>query len=83
MHSKPVIEPVYARTENGTRAMIFLSILGYMMIALIASKCDLTYSETVDALSDIREVVYINGNHAPTELTNEQRTILEKLSIEL
>ncbi len=83
MHSKNEMEPLYARSEIGTRARIFLSVLGYTMVKMIASECSLTYDETVKALSGIREVVYSNGHHAPAELTGEQKAIVEKLSIEL
>lgn len=83
MHSKAAMEPLYARTETGTRAKVFLSILGYAMIRMIANRCDLSYAETVNIISGIREVVYSNGSHAPVELTKEQKYVLEKLSIEL
>ena len=83
MHSKPGMEPLYARTERGTRARIFLSILGYSMMRMIAHRCELSYAETERILSGIREVVYSNGSHASAELTKEQKSLLEKLSIEL
>lgn len=37
MHSKPGMEPLYARTERGTRAWILLSILGYSKMRMIAA----------------------------------------------
>lgn len=83
MHSRPFMEPLYARTEKGTRARLFLSILGYSMMKMIAHKCDLSYEETERILSGIREVVYSNGTHAPAELTKDQKSLLEKLSIAL
>ena len=83
MHSKAAMEPLYSRTETGTRARIFLSILEYTMIRMIANRCDLSYAETVKIISGIKEVVYSNGSHAPVELTKEQKYVLEKLSIEL
>ena len=46
MHSKPNVEPLYARTETGTRARMFLSGLGYSIMAMIASRCGLSYAET-------------------------------------
>jgi transposase len=83
MHSRPYMEPLYARTEEGTRARIFLSILGYSLMRMIAHRCDLSYAETEKILSGIKEVVYSNGSHAPVELTKEQKSLLEKLSAEL
>ncbi|QRF76018.1 Transposase [Thermoplasmatales archaeon] len=83
MHSRPSMQPVYARTEEGTRARIFLSILGYSMMRMIAHRCDLSYEETERILSGIKEVVYSNGSHAPVELTKEQKSVLQKSSIEL
>ena len=83
MHSKPNMEPLYARTERGTRARMFLSILGYSITAMAASRCGLSYAETEKVMSGIREVVYTNGSHSPVELTKEQKSLLEKLSIEL
>lgn len=83
MHSRPSMEPLHARTGEGTRARIFLSILGYSMMRMIAHGCELSYAETERILSGIREVVYSNGSHAPVELTSEQKSLLGKLSIEL
>lgn len=83
MHSRPSMQPVYARTEEGTRARIFLSILGYAMMRMIAHRCNLSYAVTERILSGIKEVVYSNGSHAPVELTKEQKSLLEKISIEL
>ena len=83
MHSKPNMEPLYARTERGMRARMFLSILGYSITAMAASRCGLSYAETEKVMSGIREVVYTNGSHSPVELTKEQKSLLEKLSIEL
>jgi hypothetical protein len=50
---------------------------------MIAHRCDLSYAETARIISGIREVVYSNGSHAPVELTKEQKSLLEKLSVEL
>ena len=83
MHSRAGMEPLYASTEIGTRARIFLSILGYAMMRMIANRCGLSYSETERITSRIKEVVYSNGSYAPVELTKEQKYVLEKLSIEL
>ena len=83
MHSKPCMEPLYARSERGTRARMFLSILGYSILAMIASKSGMTYQQTEKILSGIKEIVYTNGSHSVVELTKEQRELLEKISIEL
>ena len=83
MHSKHVMEPLYAHTGEGTRAKVFLSILGYGIIAMIAYTCGLTYNRTLETIRGIKEVVYTNGSHSTVELTKEQKTLLEKLSIEL
>jgi hypothetical protein len=83
MHSKPCMEPLYARSERGTRARMFLSILGYSIMAMIASRSGFTYQQTEKILSGIKEVVYTNGSHSVVELTKEQKELLEKISIEL
>ena len=83
MRSKSVMEPLYAHTERGTRARVFLSILGYAIIAMIASRCGLTYNKVVETMKGIKEVVYTNGTHSTVELTKDQKMMLEKISIEL
>ena len=83
MHSKSVMEPLYARTGEGSRARVFLSILGYTIMAMIAYRCGLTYNRTLETIRGIKEVVYANGSHSSVELTKDQKTLLEKLSIEL
>ena len=83
MHSKYIMEPLYAHSEVGTRAKVFLSILGYAIIAMIANKCEMTYNTTLETMKGIKEVVYTNSSHSIVELTKEEKTLMEKLSIEL
>ena len=83
MHSKQCMQPLHARTEIGTRARMFLSILGYSIMAMIASRSGFTYQQTEKIISGIKEVVYTNGSHSVVELTKEQKELLEKISIEL
>ena len=77
------MEPLYAHTDGGTRARVFLSILGYAIVAMIAYRCNMTYNKAVETMKGIREVVYTSGSHSTVELTKDQKTMLEKLSIEL
>jgi transposase len=81
-HVKPRLEPFFSRTEEGTGVRLFLTIPGYMMIVIMAVKCNTTYSKLLETISGIREVVYANGSHAHVEYTKEQRELLEKLRIE-
>ena len=69
------MEPLYAHTDEGTRAKVFLSILGYLIIAMITNRCGLRYNKAVEAMKGIKEVVYINSFHNTVELTKEQRTL--------
>ena len=62
---------------------MFLSILGYTILAMMASMTGMTYQQTEKIISGIKEVVYTNGSHSVVELTKEQRELLEKISIEL
>ena len=82
-HVKPHLEPFFSRTEEGTRARLFLTILGYTMIAIMAAKCNVTYNRVLETISGIREVIYANGYHAHVEYTKEERELMEKLKIEL
>ena len=83
MHSKQCMQPLHARSEKGTRARMFLSILGYSIMAIIASQSGFTYQQAEKIISGIKEVVYTNGSHSVVELTKEQKELLEKISIEL
>lgn len=71
MHSRAGMKPLYASTEIGTMARIFLSFLGYAMMWMIANRCGLYHSETERITSGIKEFVYSNGSHATEELTKE------------
>ena len=62
---------------------MFLSILGYSIMAMIAFMSGITYMQTEKILSGIKEVVYTKGSHSVVELTKEQKELLEKISIEL
>ena len=77
------LESFFSRTEEGTRARLFLTILGYTMIAIMAAECNVTYNQVLETISGIREVVYANGYHAHVEYTKEERELMEKLKIEL
>ena len=81
--SRSCMQPLYARSERGTSARMFLSILGYSIMAMIASRSGFTYQQTGKILSGIKEIVYTNGSHSFVELTKEQKELLEKISIEL
>ena len=83
MHSKLCMQSLHARSERGTRARMFLSILGYSILAMIASRSGFTYQQAEKIMSGIKEVVYTNGSHSVVELTKEQKELLEKISIEL
>jgi hypothetical protein len=83
MRSKSLMDPLYAHTEGGTRAMVFLSILGYAINAMITHRCDMAYNKAMDTMRGIKEVVYTSGSHTTVELTKDQKMMLEKLSIEL
>ncbi|MFG1556183.1 MAG: hypothetical protein AAE985_06975 [Thermoplasmataceae archaeon] len=50
---------------------------------MTAHRCELSYGEKERILTGMREVVYTTASHAPVELTKEQKSLLEKLSIEL
>ena len=43
MHSETYMQLLYARSERGTRARMFLSILGYSIMAMIAFRSGFTY----------------------------------------
>ena len=51
MHSKQCIQPLKARTVIGTRARMFLSILGYSIMAMIASRSGFTYQQAERIMS--------------------------------
>ncbi len=82
-HLKPHLEPFFSRSEAGTRARLFLAILGYTMVAIIASVCGITYNQALETLAGIREVVYSTGSHSHVEYTKDQRELLESLKLEL
>ena len=73
MHSKQSMEPLYAISERGTSLPLLLSILGYSIMEMIASRSGFTYQQTEKILSGIKEIVYTNGSHSVVELTKEQR----------
>jgi len=82
-HIKPHLEPFFSRSEEGTRARMFLTVLGYTLLAIIACKCGISYNQALNTISGMREVVYSSGAHAPVEYTKEQKEILEKLKLKL
>ena len=63
-------------------ANALFSILWYAIIAMFAIKCRQTKTKTV-TIKWTKAVVHINGSHITFELTKEQKTLLEELSVEL
>jgi len=82
-HIKPNLEPFFSRSEEGTRARMFLTVLGYTLLAIISFKLGISYNQALNTISGMREVVYSSGAHAPVEYTKEQKEILEKLKLKL
>lgn len=62
---------------------MFLTVLGYTMVAIIVVRYDTSYDQVLKVTSGIREVIYSNGSHSHLEYTNEQRKLIEKLKIGL
>ena len=83
MRSGSIVESLQTGTEAVIRGQIFLSILGHSLLKMIANSQDLSYSDAFRILSGIREVVYKNRSHSLVELTREQKSLLERLSINL
>ena len=73
MHSKPCMQPLYVRSERGSRTRMFLFILGYTIMAMIASMTGMTYEQTEKIISGIKGVVYINRSHSVVELKKSRR----------
>ena len=82
-HVKPHLDPFFSRSERGTRARQFLTIMGYTMAAIIAARCSIPYDRVMKTISGIREIVYSNGSHSHVKYTKEQSELMEKLKIEL
>ena len=82
-HIKPHLEPFFSRSENGTRARLFLTVLGYTLVAMMAERCGISYNQVLKTISGIREVVNSDGSHSHAEYTKEQRELIEKLKIDL
>ena len=82
-HLKPHLEPFFSRSEGGTRARLFLTVLVYTLIAIIAEKCDISYNQTLYTISGMEDVVSSDGSHSHADYTKERREFLEKLKIEL
>lgn len=72
-HIKPHIE-VFSRTEEGKRARMFLTVLGYTLIAIISFKLGIPYNQALNTISGMREVVYSSGAHAPVEYTKKRKS---------
>ena len=57
--------------EERTRARMCLSILGYSILAMIASRSGFTYQQAEKIVSGIKEVVYTCGSNSAVELIKE------------
>ena len=77
MHSKQCMQPLYARSERGTRARMFLSILGYSIMAMIASRSGFTYQQTEKIRSKDEEIARLKDVIA--EITQENLALKKKI----
>lgn len=62
---------------------MYLSILGYSIVATIAAMTGMTYQQTWKNISGIKEIIYTNGSHYVVKLTEEPGQLVEKISIEM
>ena len=69
-------------SDKHFRARKFLSILGYSILAMIASRSGFTYQQAEKIISGMKEVVYTCGSKSAVELTKEQREFLVTIYIE-
>ncbi|MEM0135005.1 MAG: hypothetical protein QXU18_07245 [Thermoplasmatales archaeon] len=76
---KPHLGFFLSRSESGARVRLFLTILGYTVMAFVAAKFEIPYNQALRIMSGIREIVYFNGSHSHLEYTTEQRELIEKL----
>jgi len=53
-HIKPNLEPFFSRSEEGTRARMFLKVLGYTPLAIIACKYGISYNQALNTISGMR-----------------------------
>jgi transposase len=54
-HIKPFREPLFLRSEEGTRARMFLTVFGYTLLAIIAKMCRISYNQALNIISGMRE----------------------------
>ncbi len=51
---------------------LFLTLLGYTLIAMITEKCGISYDQALKTISGIGEGVYSDASHSHAEYTREQ-----------
>ncbi len=53
-HLKHHLEPFFSRSEGGTRARLFLTVIGHTTVAIIAAKCGISYNQALKTMSGMR-----------------------------
>ena len=76
------MEPLDSRTKRGAKARLFLSIVGYSTMGIIAAWVGFIYQQTEKIILGIKEIVYTNGSPYVIELTKEQKKHMLKNSFE-
>ncbi|MHB8397094.1 MAG: hypothetical protein ACYDAZ_07585 [Thermoplasmataceae archaeon] len=74
---------ILLQTRGGQEDRVTLYRPGYTVVAIIASVCGITYNQTLETLTAIREVVYSTGSHLNVECTRDRRELLKKLNVVL
>ena len=64
-HLKQHLNPFFSRAVSNKRAMLSLTVIGFTMVAMTASKCNIPYCYALKIISGIRKVVYSCGAHDP------------------
>lgn len=82
-HLKQHLDPFFSRAVNGKGAMLSLTLIGYTMIAMTASKCHIPYCYALKIISGIRRAVYSCGVHDHMKYTKERSELTENLKIDL
>lgn len=72
LHIKSHLKPFFSWSENGKRERLFLTVLGYILVAIIAEKFGKSYGQVMKTITEIREFGYSNSSHSHAEYSKEQ-----------
>lgn len=62
LHINSHLKPFFSKSKNGKREKLFLKVIGYILVAIVAKKFAKTYDQVLKTMTEIKEFGCSDGS---------------------